>query len=73
MSCWATLSGFCSFVRRQLTVLALQARENDPAALRAKARAAQLRSDMDSAASLFGEASLNGASHFTQMIKKICS
>ncbi|KAL7342477.1 fructose-bisphosphate aldolase [Rhodotorula toruloides] len=35
------------------------ARENDPAALRAKARAAQLRSDMDSAASLFGEASLN--------------
>ncbi|GAA6016591.1 hypothetical protein JCM10207_002852 [Rhodosporidiobolus poonsookiae] len=34
-------------------------RENDPAALRAKARAAQLRSDMDSAASLFGESSLN--------------
>ncbi|TNY18860.1 eukaryotic translation initiation factor 3 subunit J [Rhodotorula diobovata] len=33
-------------------------RENDPAALRAKARAAQLRSDMDSAATLFGESSL---------------
>ncbi|GAA5888134.1 hypothetical protein JCM6882_000292 [Rhodosporidiobolus microsporus] len=36
-----------------------QERENDPAALRAKARAAQLKSDMDSAASLFGESSLN--------------
>ncbi|GAA5833189.1 hypothetical protein JCM11251_005170 [Rhodosporidiobolus azoricus] len=34
-------------------------RENDPAALRAKARAAQLKSDMDSAASLFGESTLN--------------
>ncbi|GAA5992033.1 hypothetical protein JCM11641_003146 [Rhodosporidiobolus odoratus] len=34
-------------------------RENDPAALRAKARAAQLRSDMDSAATLFGETSIS--------------
>ncbi|GAA5848738.1 hypothetical protein JCM8547_004613 [Rhodosporidiobolus lusitaniae] len=36
-----------------------EARENDPAALRAKARAAQLQADMDNAASLFGDTSLN--------------
>ncbi|GAA5978462.1 hypothetical protein JCM10908_004363 [Rhodotorula pacifica] len=35
------------------------ARENDPAALRAKARAAQLQADMDNAADLFGGASVN--------------
>ncbi|BGP13958.1 hypothetical protein JCM10213_005542 [Rhodosporidiobolus nylandii] len=34
-------------------------RENDPDALRAKARAAQLAADMDNAASLFGESNLN--------------
>lgn len=38
-----------------------QRRENDPAALRAKARAAQLQADMDNAADLFGGASVNGA------------
>lgn len=37
-----------------------QARENDPAALRAKARAAQLQADMDNAADLFGGATVNG-------------
>ncbi|GAA5877364.1 hypothetical protein JCM3774_003573 [Rhodotorula dairenensis] len=34
-------------------------RENDPAALRAKARAAQLQADMDNAADLFGGTSIN--------------
>ncbi|GAA6027018.1 hypothetical protein JCM8097_006043 [Rhodosporidiobolus ruineniae] len=44
--------------RRKAEEAEARERENDPAALRAKARAAQLRSDMDSAASLFGESSL---------------
>ncbi|GJN88520.1 hypothetical protein Rhopal_001486-T1 [Rhodotorula paludigena] len=45
--------------RKKAEDLERKERENDPAALRAKARAAQLRSDMDSAASLFGEASVS--------------
>ncbi|BGP37997.1 Translation initiation factor 3 subunit J component [Rhodotorula kratochvilovae] len=44
--------------RRKAEEAERRERENDPAALRAKARAAQLRSDMDSAATLFGESSL---------------
>ncbi|GAA6056405.1 hypothetical protein JCM3770_000686 [Rhodotorula araucariae] len=44
--------------RRKAEEAERRERENDPAALRAKARAAQLQSDMDSAATLFGESSL---------------
>jgi len=41
----------------------LQQADNDPAARRAREKAAQLKSDMDNAASLFGASNISGKHH----------